>query len=262
MRFITNHILIALFASSFGTIVYASEPDIAGLKLGMSPEQAKAALVAFGIDTDKIQETVSSYRYTDGVNSHNTVEFLDRITASTSEFRNGKRIEDVFELSFAPPPEGGQLVRVYRQSDNPVDPPTVGEYRAAIFDKYGPPDEDNIDSTLKWLNPHDAVACTITAPREIKDIMSSIYNGNEKYGWRLHQLKNANKVSAPAQCARILEYKNLPSYQSNQPAKSVIVTLVDVPGWGTAYLATLEWIETQRQAAVKQREGRASKPKL
>ena len=48
----------------------------------------------------------------------------------------------------------------------------------------------------------------------------------------------------------------------NLPAKRVTAVLSDVPGWGTAYLATLEWIEAQRQTAVKAREGEASKPKL
>ena len=106
MMFIIRHALVALFAGCFGVAAFASEHDIAGLRLGMSPEQAKAALKAFGVDPSRIQEIKSSYRYIDGINSHSTAEFLDRIIADKVELRNGRRVQDNFQLSFAPPPKG------------------------------------------------------------------------------------------------------------------------------------------------------------
>ena len=259
MRFSIRRPLVALFAGCFSVAAFAAELDIAGLKLGMSPAQAKAALVAFGIAPARIQESRSSYRYTDGVNSHSTAEFLDRMVADKMEIRNGLRVGDTFNLHFAPPPKGGQLVMIWRKTDNPVDPPTVGEYRTTLFDKYGKPDLDRPGSPI-WLDPHGAVNCTVNAPQNVSSVMSSIYMGSDKTGWRLNHLRNVNKVRDPSQCARMLEY-TIPT-SPNQPAKRVTAVLTDVPGWGTAYLSTLEWIEAQRQAAVKARESKASKPRL
>ena len=254
MRTIIRHALMALFASCFSIAAFASEFDIAGLKLGMSPEQAKAALVALGIDPGRIQESRSSYRYTDGVNSHNTDEFLNHIVADKVERRSGTRVVDNFNLFFSPPPKGGQLVMIRRQIENPVGAPTVAEYRAALLEKHGKPDEDRPGSPL-WLDPPGAVNCTGGPPGDARGIMSSIYMDAA-----LKHLRNAKKVSHPSQCARMLQYI-MPS-SPNQPAKRVTAVMSDVPGWGTAYLATLEWIEAQRQTAVKAREGKASKPKL
>jgi len=259
MKCITTRALAALCACCFSIAVSAAEPDIIGLTLGMSPAQAKSALVEFGVDPGRIQENMSSYRYYDGISGHDTDEFLNYIVADKVERKNGMLIIDNFKLVFAPPPKGGQLVMVRRQIDNPVDPPSAGEYRAAILEKYGKPSEDRSGSLL-WLDPGNAVNCTNNAPQDVTGIISSIYMGSEKQGWRLHQLRNANKVREPSQCARMLQYK-MPSL-ATQPAKRVIAVMTDVPGWGNAYLATLEWIEAQRQAAVKAREGGASKPRL
>jgi hypothetical protein len=259
MKSIVRYTSVALFAGCVGITAFAAEHDIAGLKLGMSPEQAKAALKAFGIDPSRIRESKASYQYTDGVNAHSTAEFLDRIGADKIERKNGQRVVDNFDLRFAPPPKGGQLVMVRRRTDNPVDPPTVGDYRAAILDKHGKPDIDKSGS-LMWLEPRNAVNCTGSAPQAVAGILASIYMGSDQTGWRLNELRNAKKVREPSQCARMLEYR-MPS-SPNQPATSVTAVLVDVPGWGTAYLATLGWIDEQRQAAVKAREGAASKPRL
>ncbi|MBX3611520.1 MAG: hypothetical protein KF871_16625 [Hydrogenophaga sp.] len=251
-------VLIACLAWAAGANAFAGEQDLAGLKLGMTPEQAKAALVAFGVERASIQEIQSSFRYGDGVKSFSTEPFLDRMTGGKRVRKGSLWVEDQFELSFAPPPKGGQLVLVRRTIKNPVDPPTVADYRAAILDKHGKPDMETPGS-LSWFDPAGAVHC-VRDVTDVSGVMSSIYMGNDKYGWRLNHLRNANKVRNPSECARVLSYHMLASPKS--PAKQVRATLADVPGWGTAYLATLEWVEAQRQAAIKRREGSASKPRL
>ena len=145
------------------------------------------------------------------------------------EIRNGLRVEDTFNLHFAPPPKGGQPVMIWRKTDNPVDPPTVGEYRTTLFDKYGKPDLDRPGSPI-WLDPHGAVNCTVNAPQNVRRVMSSLYTGSGKTGWRLNHLRNASKVRDPSQCTRMLEY-TIPT-SPNQPAKRVTAVLADVPGRG------------------------------
>lgn len=246
----------------FAAAARAAEQDIAGLKLGMSPDQAKAALKAFGVDPARIQEVKRNYRYIDGVNAHSTPEFLDHISADKNVLKNGQWVKDMFMLVFAPPPKGGQLVSVVRTIENYVDPPTVADYRAAIIEKHGKPDEDR-SGRLTWLDPKNGVNCTPlggTGVIEVDAVMSNIYMGSAKQGWRLNQLRNANKIRDPSDCARVLQYQ-IPTMPS-QPAKRVSAGMVDAAGWVQAYLATLEWIDAQRQQAVQQREGKAAKPKL
>ena len=250
MRFLISHALLALFAGCFGFSAFASEYDIAGLKLGMSPAQAKAALVAAGFDPKSLSESMATYRYNDGANGHETEAFLDRISAYKREDRNGGRAVDTFNLVFAPPPEGGHLVMIRRKISNPIDPPTVAEYRTALTKKYGKPDVDRTGSPM-WFAPRGAVNCmqTGTAPEAVDGIMLSV-----------NSMKARRKITDPSQCASMLEYRM--SAVLNGPANTVTAILTDVPGWAKAYLASQEWVEAQRQAAVKARESKASKPKL
>lgn len=256
MRFLIRHTLLALFAGCFGFSAFASEYDIAGLKLGMSPAQAKAALVAAGFDPKSLSESMATYRYNDGANGHETEAFLDRISAYKRENRNGGRVVDTFNLVFAPPPEGGHLVMIQRNISNPIDPPTVAEYRTALTKKYGKPDVDRTGSPM-WFAPRGAVNCMQignnvaagTAPEAVDGIMLAV-----------DSMKARRKITDPSQCASMLEYRM--SAVLNGPANTVRAILTDVPGWAKAYLASQEWVEAQRQAAVKARESKASKPKL
>lgn len=256
MRFFIRHALVALFVGCFSFAAFASEYDIAGLKLGMSPEQAKAALVAFGIDPGSFSESMASYRYHDGLNGHETEAFLNLIAAEKRENRNGGRVVDNFNLVFAPPPKGGHLVMIRRNISNPVDPPTVAEYRTALTEKYGKPDVDRTGSPM-WFEPGDAVNCMQvgnnvapgSAPVDIRGVMTGV-----------DSMKARRKITDPSQCASMLEYRM--SSVPNGPANTVTAVLTDVSGWAKAYLASQEWVEAQRQAAVKARENKAGKPKL
>jgi hypothetical protein len=73
--------------------------DIAGIRLGMTPEQAVQALKAQGISGDKIYESRMAYGYSDGVNHGlKTDDFLARITAAKVEILGSKRRSDSFEV--------------------------------------------------------------------------------------------------------------------------------------------------------------------
>ncbi|MCW5620897.1 MAG: hypothetical protein KIS79_07325 [Burkholderiales bacterium] len=254
MRLLIRHALLALFAGCFGFSAFASEYDIAGLKLGMSPAQAKAALVAAGFDPKSFSENMATYSYNDGVNGHETEAFLDNIAAEKRENRSGGRVVDNFKLAFAPPPKGGYLVMIRRNISNPIDPPTVAEYRAALTDKYGKPDIEQTGS-LMWLAPRGAVNCM--------QVGNNVASGSAPEGGVMDgvgSMMARKKITNPSQCASMLEYRM--SAVLNGPARTVRAILTDVPGWAKAYLASQEWVEAQRQAAVKARESKASKPKL
>jgi len=113
----------------------------------MKPRQA---LIAYGVPTDKIQETRSKFWFMDGDKRHETPDFIDRINGNKDVLKEGRWVRDAFELRFAPPPDGGGLMRIRRNVENSVDAPTAGDYRSALLAKYGPPDR-NKSGNLVWL---------------------------------------------------------------------------------------------------------------
>lgn len=246
--------------------------DIAGIRLGMTPEQAVQALKAQGISGDKIYESRMAYGYSDGVNHGlKTDDFLARITAGKVEILGSKRRSDSFELFFSPPPAGGKLVGVRRALFNSVDPITGGQFRQALVDKYGATSAATA-GILHWRYGGGDMNCLTTNPngvnvslpstdvRQKKGILDMVYRkaggGKYKLDLFLH-----SRVKDLAKCASMLEYR-LGTHSDNQPASRVEATMIDVQSWVKAELAANERVDKLRSEAVEKRMGKGSKPKL
>lgn len=247
---------ITLFAPALAT---AAELDIAGLRLGMSPDEARQALIAYGVPTDKIQEARASFWFMDGDKRHETAEFIDRINGNKDVLKDGRWVRDAFELRFAPPPEGGALVRIRRQVENSVDAPTAGDYRSALQAKYGPPDQDKF-GVLLWMRGPGKGECKPQGKGDdggayVKGVYRSI-RGRVS----LEHPVNPRLVRGPEDCAVTMSYTI--GTMDAQPAKRVSAELVDPGAWVKAHLAAMAEVARQQEAAVKTRDAGASKPTL
>ena len=237
----------------------AGDLDVAGLRLGMTPEEARQALIAFGAPADKIQESRSSFWFMDGDKRHETPDFIERINGNNDVLKDGKWIKDQLELSFAPPPQGGRLVRIRRTIENYVDAPTIGVYRSALVEKYGPPDQ-NVSGNPVWMRGPGKADCVTGAKGKGADAYVNAIYRRIKGRVSLEHLVNPRVIKGPDDCAIRLSYKL--GLGDNQPAKRVTAELIDPGTWVKAQLAAMEAIEKQQADAVETRNAGATKPKL
>ena len=248
----------------------AGKFDVAGLTLGMSPEDALKALRVHGVNEQSISESRLAFRYSDGLkHDHSTADFTHMIVAHVDGFVDGKRRTDTFNLFFSPPPEGGKLVAVRRTIDNRVDPVTNGQFRAAVLEKYGAPTVQT-SANINWQFGGGSRNCLNTSPNGIgipipdagsrngKSILDMVYaRKGVQYDFSRFQTP---RVASLDDCASMLQYNISPG--DAQPATRVSAEMIDVKNWVNAELAAKTWVEGLRQKAVKQREGSGNKPAL
>jgi hypothetical protein len=246
--------------------------DIVGLKLGMTPEEVRQALVAYGVPPEQIQEARMSYVYSDGLkHDYSTEDFLVTLMGGKLERVNGARREDSLLIYFSPPPQGGRLVGIERLLQNRVDPVTKGELREALIGKYGPATAE-AGGVMHW-RIGGAANCLSSSPNGIgvrlpeptgrnrKSILEMVY---QQPGGQLRlDLFQDRRVKSLEECGSMLEYHG-PSgdYTAGQPATRVSATMIDVQAWVAAELAANEYVEALRQEAIKKREGQGNKPAL
>ncbi|PLX66547.1 MAG: hypothetical protein C0607_22845 [Azoarcus sp.] len=247
----------------------AGKFDIAGITLGMSPEEALKALRAHGVNEQSISESRLSFGYSDGLSNHRTEDFTHMIVAHADGFVDGKRRTDTFNLFFSPPPKGGKLVAVRRTIENRVDPVTNGQFRAAVLEKYGAPTVQT-PANINWQFDGGNRNCLNTSPNGIgipipdagsrngKSILDMVYA--RKGGQHDYSRFQTPRVVSLDDCASMLQYNISPG--ETKPATRVSAEMIDVKNWFNAELATKTWIEGLRQKAVKQREGSSNKPVL
>jgi hypothetical protein len=237
----------------------ADELDIAGLRLGMTPEQAREALLAFGAPADKIQESRSKFWFMDGDKRIETPDFIDRINGNNDVLKDGKWVTDQIALDFAPPPEGGRVVRITRTIENYVDAPTVADYRKALTDKYGPPDQ-HISGNPVWMRGPGKADCVTGAKGKGADAYVNAIYRRIQGRVSLEHLVNPRLIKGPDDCAIRMSYKL--GSGDTRPAKRVTAELIDPGTWVKAQLAAMAALEKQQAKAVEARDAGASKPKL
>ena len=113
-------------------------PDVSGIHLSMTPEQAEAVLRAADPAPQRIQTMQATYRYNVLSKRMETDPF---ITAVVAEF-TAPNARSVLEAGIAPPPQGGTVVAVRRYHRQDLQRLPRAEYRAALAEKYGEPDEE------------------------------------------------------------------------------------------------------------------------
>ncbi|PZR81045.1 MAG: hypothetical protein DI537_38680 [Stutzerimonas stutzeri] len=114
----------------------AAKMDIAGVRIGMTEAEARAALTAFD-PSMRIIRTTTRYNYSPGEGraEQSTPEFFDRL-----EVRTANGAVDLFTVYFANPPGEARVVAIERPNlAHTQNPPTQQQFRASLTAKYGQP---------------------------------------------------------------------------------------------------------------------------
>lgn len=130
--------------------------DIVGLRLGMTEDEALAALKAHD---PTLEVTIGNgfFYYSDGVQQFETEEFLAQIAA---QLQPPQQVAPAFTLLFSPPPQGGRLWAIERREKTTQNKPSLQQYVAALEQKYGKPSAVSPGmNSMVWDFPADRPNC-------------------------------------------------------------------------------------------------------
>lgn len=231
--------------------------DIVGIRLGMSLEEAQAAIREYDPKLALQPPVRKTLRYQAGRATRETEPFVSYVFAIT----NKKQKDDIY-VYFSLPPGEPRVVAIERMHNN-FDPPISREaYRSALLEKYGEPDAGMHDPTPDesrrqvWYQWHvgDGKQCarTFDGGRKVEGDFGSLSASNVEKG-EVH-----TRLESPADCAALLTYE-----LNYDPLFSAKGTLIDVAGALRSEQAMQTWVdELARGDSAAAPSGAAGKPKL
>lgn len=134
--------------------------DIAGLYLGMSPEEATAAIKAYD-PSIAIKQDAINFTYNALGKRHRTESFVHYMGGTVP----GGSVS--LEVRFSYPPEPLKVVAISRGHRQQVEPLSQAMYVESLIEKYGPPARDSgsvtagqrVERTLEWPFGNGTVQC-------------------------------------------------------------------------------------------------------
>lgn len=232
----------------------APDWDIVGLKLGMTPAQARAALLAHASKAE-ISDTTRQFTYNDGVRDQALPGFLASITA-----RQGATLtkSETLEVMFSAPPMEQRVIRVIRHVAMVDDPLPMERAMETVTQKYGKPPKlrvasDSRGNVLRWDEPGKTV-CGDTSPNSFDglvpppvDHQPQALSGYE--AWKRRKLAPADASS----CSGALLINLITSTPRGSLVSEIKFTMTD-PGYAIpAMQATAKQIADMQAQARKSR---------
>lgn len=232
--------------------------DIVGLKLGMTEQEAIAALQAHD-STLNITRVDSYYNYTDGIETFQTDQFLGELQAKR---QNSQQVVPEFSLLFSPPPQGGRLWAVTRREKIAANPPSIVQYVQTLEQKFGKPAAVSPGNySLAWDHPADKPGCL---PRDPQRPGFPTYRPKSDGSDLLFHLQAAHQRNPSPP-----DYKACGShlfYILSTPADDVVgsfeAIMFDVGHYVTASEVADNEVKALEQAAREARAGKGQMPSL
>ena len=223
-----------------------AEFDVAGLKLGMTEAQAKAAMKAYN-PAFRISPVYGYFSYFDGkTHGAQTPQFLDRIEALDS----GNQVE--LAVQFSGPPSTPKVIGIKRQSFNHTNPPSPQQFKEALHAKYGAPNVAD-KGTLVW-DQAGKPQCNRADPKRVGH---NAYN----YGGTEKQLGFLTRKGLPAnleQCGSFMVYQ----FQDYQAVTGFNVYVTDVGAYVQSERDADKWVQSLEQQAQQKTTASGKTPRL
>jgi hypothetical protein len=249
----------------------APDWDIVGIRLGMSPEQVRAALSEHAPKAE-VSESRRQFTFNDGVGQQQLPDFLGSITArlgaATSALaRPGSSGNaETLDVMFSAPPMEQRVIRVIRTLVLQDDPPPLERALASVTQKYGTPKvrEANYGRGLvaRWVEPGKAV-CGDTTPTS-RDAWEAPPVDNSPGGLGHYEAWHRRKL-APADasnCSAALVV-DLVTRAPNEPLVREMKLVMTDPGYAVpAMRATAQQLAELQAKARKAAMNSGAVPKL
>ena len=251
----------ALLAGSAPSVA-APDWDIVGIRLGMSPEQARAAIKAHAPKAE-VTDTTRQFSYNDGVRQQQTPGFLGGITATQGPSNKSETLE----VMFSAPPMEQRVIRVIRTLVMIDDPLPMERAMAAVTQKYGQPPRvleahNGRGNFLRWVEAGKTV-CGDNAPtsmdaRQTPPVDNSPAGLSPYEAWQRRKLAPADA----AQCSAALVV-NLVTRAPREPLVTEMKFVMTDPGYAIpAMRATAQQLADLQAQAGKARQNSGATPKM
>ncbi|MGQ3054583.1 MAG: hypothetical protein ACT6S0_22595 [Roseateles sp.] len=238
----------------------APDWDMAGVKLGMTEAEVKAALVAYD-PKGKISASNSSYNYSDGLNSHRTPAFLSSMEIRVVRLAQWTPIK----VWFSGPDGPARVIAIARNEGNLPNPVTRGQFLQSLQAKYGPP-------TAQWSNgmpyweANGKPSCVRTRSGgqvnfgEFPQVTSGHKTLDQAVGLlEAQQQQPGGFYTLPADltsCGTFMYYTAV------DPVSLYTGGMYDVGAIVATQRARQAWVDKLRSEAVRKREGQGQAPRL
>lgn len=242
--------------------IAAPDWDIVGIKLGMTEQQARAAIKAHSAQA-QIAEKTLKFTFNDGARQQETSGFLATITAQIPGGAGSSDSESI-ELELSPPPREQRVIKVRRALSSYGDPPPLQRMQDSLAQKYGRPLDTRTfgigikNHFMSWAEPGKTI-CGQQAGQAIGliGVAQSPRDLNKFYQYQKQKLAPADL----SQCSSVLQVQM--DYREGGSSVTVLVAqMVDYGYIVPALEATAKWIADQEAQARKARLGSGATPKL
>lgn len=237
--------------------------DIVGIRLGMTPAQARAALQAHAPKAE-VTEYTRQLSYNDGAKEQALPGFLGSVTAR-QETAPGS--SETLEVMFSAPPLEPRVIRVIRSLTMPNDPVALDRAMASVIQKYGQPSavldpHTNMGKIARWVEAGKTVcgntAATSQDAREAPPVDNSPSGLGPYKAWQQRKLAPADASN----CSAALVV-NLVTVAPRNPLVREMKFVMTDPGHAvTAMQATAKQILDLQAQARTVRQSSGAVPKL
>lgn len=234
----------------------AASFEIAGIRLGMTEAEARAAIRAFD-PALRITAIMGVFNYRDGASMLTTPEYLDRLEAM-------KGNNEGIKVYFSGPVGDVRVIGVYRNALVMTNPPSAAQFAQSLIDKYGKP------SGINGTNMSNIVWEEAGKPSCVK-----VRNGNQT-GVSVTPVALMNSVEEfyerrrsqpiyrgvlPAnltQCGAVIDY----NFHGGDPVRTFEAEMKDLGAIVAVERSRTAWVNQLQAEAVRKRQAQGQTPRL
>lgn len=244
MKIIKTAFALALLSTaSLSTSANAASIDVAGLKLGMSIEQAEKVIKGWD-SAYQTQIYDAQFDYSNGQQTLKTDKFVSEIKANSTE-----AYKPSYTLTFSAPPEAGKLVAVRVNTGYELGKgPSEKVMYDALMEKYG---KETLDLSLTGHRRLEWFFDNADCPKDPKQGLRLVNNSVHDFSKRF-----ASTTTAPEKCGAHLSY-----LFQNDPVSQSQAVMVNITEFTRHDNATQNWLDGLEGKAKKEMEDNASKVK-
>lgn len=259
-----RYLVALLLSACISPAMAAPDWDIAGLRLGMTEAEVRAALLAYN-PKGKIFAQNLTATYSDKVESFRAPPFLSRMELRVT----GMAIHIPFYVWFSGTGEGDEprAIAIMRHEANLPNPPSAAQFMQSLVAKYGQPTAADSARTPYWEEPgkpsciwlthgiNNPFASNLTYKSELSEGVDALERRQQGTGG------GGTAVRLPAdlgQCGVHLYYYGTTS----DPANSFTGVMIDVGAVVAATRAREARVGQLEAEAIRKRAGRGQVPRL
>lgn len=229
--------------------------DIAGVRIGMTEAEARAALTAFD-PSMRIIRTTTRYNYSagEGRPEQSTPEFFDRL-----EVRSANGAIELFKVYFANPPSEARVIAVERPNlPHTQNPPTQQQFRASLTTKYGQPSFAG-EGEVVWEEAGKP-RCSFSRAQN-RPLGGGLTRERLFPSLSQAQQSRTSILTLPADiatCGQVLSYV----HGTYGPVTIARASLLDIGAIWAAELRTTAWVNGLKAEATRKANAQGQAPKL